>query len=135
MSVLKTNVVAVILSLIGEKAALRLMDAKNFGGGYFTFPKNESGPGAASYAYLAEVVGENEAKSLCKFFCGESVYIPKLTQHYLQERNKRLVLAYNSGKSIRELMRDFGLSDRRIWEILKATDLNASQALSQLPLF
>ncbi len=111
------------------------MDAKHFGGCHFAFTKNASGPGAASYAYLAKVVGENEAKSMRKFFCGESVYIPKLTQHYLQERNKRLVLTYNSDKSIRELMRDFGLSDRRIWETLKNTDLNQSVSLSQLSLF
>lgn len=135
MSVLKTNVVTVILSLIGEKAALRLMDAKNFGGAYFHFPKRATGQGAATYAHLAEVVGETEAKALCNYFGGGWVYIPKLTQYYLQERNKRLVLDYNSGKSVRELARDYGLSDRRICEVLKTTDLNQSVSLSQLSLF
>lgn len=135
MSVIKTNIVAVLLSLIGEKAAIRFMDSKHFGGAYLTFPKSAIGPGADTYAHLAEIVGEAEAKRLCTYFDGDSIYIPKLTKHYLQERNKRIVLAYNSGKNVRELVREFGLSDRRIWEVLKNTNLNQSTSLSQLTLF
>ncbi|MDP1980496.1 Mor transcription activator family protein [Undibacterium sp.] len=123
--------IKLLVSMIGEAAAIRLMDAKNFGGGSFDFPKSETGLGAQTFAALAEVVGMQSAQRLCNHFGGERLYIPNLAQQYRQERNKNIVTKYNTGSTVRELMREYGLSDRRVWEILKTTDMNQVSQLSK----
>lgn len=123
--------IKLLVSMIGEPEAIRFMDTKNFGGGNFDFPKSETGLGAQTFAALAEVVGINNAKKLCKHFGGESLYIPNLAQEYRQKRNINIVMKYNNGTSIRELMREHQLTDRRIWEILKTTDVNQRTVLSE----
>ncbi|MFC0349708.1 Mor transcription activator family protein [Undibacterium danionis] len=115
--------VQLLIRLIGEGAAMRMMDPKALGGARYAFPKKETGLGAQSYAYLVDVVGTENAKRLCEHFDGDDVYIPKMTEHYRHQRNVRIVNAYNNGTSIRELVRDFEISDRRVWEILKTTDM------------
>lgn len=118
------STVKMLISLIGEAAALRMMDVKNFGGGRFDFPKSEVGLGAQTFAALAEVVGMANAQRLCKHFGGECLYIPNLSNHYREERNRRIVTAYNAGSTVRELMREHEISDRWVHHILKTTDMS-----------
>ncbi|MFZ6872849.1 Mor transcription activator family protein [Undibacterium sp. Di27W] len=125
------SIVKLLISMIGESAAIRMMDTKNFGGGSFDFPKSETGLGAQTFAALAEVVGMSNAHRLCRHFGGERLYIPNLANQYRQERNKNIVKKYNGGTAVRELMREYGLSDRRIWEILKNTDMSQVNQISR----
>lgn len=124
-------IVKLLISVIGESAAIRMMDVKNFGGGSFDFPKSETGLGAQTFAALAEVVGMPNAQRLCNHFGGERLYIPNLASQYRQERNKNIVKKYNGGSTVRELMREYGLSDRRVWEILKTTDMTQVNQISR----
>ncbi|MBY0574686.1 MAG: hypothetical protein K2P84_13490 [Undibacterium sp.] len=117
------GVVTVLIRLIGEAATLKLLECKHLGGGIFLFPKSELHQGAQSYAYLVDIVGVNNTQRLVAYFNGEEVYLPKLTQRYIKARNKRIVLAYNNGKSLRELIREFELCDRQLRKILKYTDM------------
>ncbi len=84
-------IVKLLISVIGESAAIRMMDVKNFGGGSFDFPKSETGLGAQTFAALAEVVGMSNAQRLCHHFGGERLYIPNLANQYRQERKKSIV--------------------------------------------
>lgn len=120
-----------LISVIGENAAIRMMEVKNFGGGAFDFPKSETGLGAQTFAALAEVVGMENAKRLCAHFGGERLYVPNLAGHYRQERNKNIVRKYNDNHNVRELMREYGLSDRSIWDILKNTDMTQTSQISR----
>lgn len=120
------STVQLLIRLIGENAAMRAMDGKNLGGARFRFPKSETGVGSQSFAYLAEIVGAEKAKVLCQHFGGDDVYIPKMTHMHIRAQHRRIVTAYNKGRSVRELVREFGLSDRHIWRILKNTDMTES---------
>lgn len=122
-----------LVRLIGEGAAMRIMDGKNLGGARFRFPKSECGLGAQAFAYLAEIVGMDKAKILCQHFGGDDIYIPKMTHFHIQEQHRRIVRAYNGGASIRELVREFELSDRHIWRVLKNTDMSELPNLGKSP--
>lgn len=119
------STVNLLIALIGENAARRMMKVKHFGGGSFEFPLSETGLGAAKFAGLAEVVGLANAQRLCKHFGGEKLYIPKDTDTDLKKRNQKMVNSYNSGMSVDELRREYGLSDRQVRDILKKTDMQA----------
>lgn len=124
--------VQLLITLIGEAAATRMMDAQAFGGGAFTFPKSDIGLGAQSFAYLAEIVGTDKAQRLCRHFDGETLYVPKMSQYFRDQRNRRIVASYSSGVTVRELMREHGLSDRQIWTILKTTDMKPNRSLAHI---
>ena len=119
------STVNLLIALIGENAARRMMKVKHFGGGSFEFPLSETGLGAAKFAGLAEVVGLANAQRLCKHFGGEKLYIPKDTDTDLKKRNQKMVNSYNSGMSVDELRREYGLSDRQVRDILKKTDMQS----------
>lgn len=119
-----------LIDLIGEAAALRMMDAKNYGGMTVEFPKGEVGRGEQAFARLAEVIGMEHAKRLCKQFGGDRLYIPNLHHHFIAQRNRRIVTSYNSGTTIAELVKEHEMSDRWVREILKTTDMNSELQVS-----
>lgn len=123
--------VKLLMQLIGEAAAQRMMKPQNYGGRSLEFPRNETGRGAAAFAALAEVVGVQHAHRLCKHFGGEKLYIPKLTQHYIQQRNRNIVNQYSNGMSVVELCKEHELSDRHIRDILKNTDMSVPAAMRE----
>ena len=127
------STIDLLVRLIGEGAAMRLMDGKNLGGARFRFPKNECGLGAQAFAHLSEIVGADKANILCKHFGGDDLYIPKMTQFHIHEQHRRIVRAYNAGTSMRELVREFELSDRHIWRVLKNTDMTVTPAIGTNP--
>lgn len=118
------STVKLLIEIIGEAAALRMMDAKNFGGMTVEFPKKEVGRGEQAFARIAEVIGHDNAKRLSDQFGGERLYIPNLHNHFIAKRNKKIVTSYNNGTSIAELVKEYEISDRWIREILKTTDMN-----------
>lgn len=129
------DMVELLIRLIGKTAADVLMDGRNLGGGRFVFPKSETGLGAQTYAYLVDLVGTDNVKRLCQHFNGDDVYIPKMSEQLRVKRNQAIVVEYNSGSSVREIMRKHNLSDRQIWTILKTTEMDSPATTEQESLF
>lgn len=122
-----------LIRLIGTDAALRMMEPANYGGKNYLVPKYEIGRGEQAFAALAETVGMENAKLLSKHFGGENVYVPLLNRFHLTARNRKIVAAYVDGrKSVWELASEQRMSVRRVWQILKTTDMNEnSESLLQ----
>jgi Mor family transcriptional regulator len=112
-----------LIRLIGVESAMKLMAPQAFGGKAFELPKGELGRGERAFAALADVVGEENARQLCKHFGGDRIYVPRCDALDLNTRNRAIVTAYNEGKSVWQLSCDFVLSDRQIQKILKQTNM------------
>ena len=120
------SIIPLLHHLIGTEATRRLTSKSTFGGRNLPIPKREVGRGDRAFAALAEVIGTNATRRLCNHFGGESLYIPAGMKEILQDRDRRIVTAYNSGVTIHQLIAQFNLTDRRIWQILKKTDMTAT---------
>jgi len=78
-------------------------------------------------APLSKVLGEPLERALHHHYASEILYIPRCAQLLAQQRNRAIHGAFEDllreGKSARSIVailaRRFGLSDRRIWDILK----------------
>lgn len=117
-----------LIRLIGRDAALRMMEPAHYGGKNFTLPKGELGRGERTFAALAEVIGMENAKVLCKQFGGACIYVPLLDDVSRLERNQRIVNAYSSGTAVWELSAEYEMSERQIRNILKMTDMSQNSA-------
>lgn len=82
------------------------------------------------YQTLVRLVGIEATMAIAEEFGGLSLYFPKLDRLSARLRDERIRAEYNSGRSIQELARRYGLSDRRVREIL-----SESNHPDQLPLF
>jgi Mor family transcriptional regulator len=114
----------ILLRLIGKEAMQQLMKA--YGGTTIVIPKGEMRHGEKVFAALAETIGMDATKRLCRDFCGDRFYVPKdtaETKAAMAKRNRRIVTAYNEGAHLNELVAQFDLSDRHIRSILKQTDM------------
>ncbi|NDP58024.1 MAG: hypothetical protein GZ090_01515 [Oxalobacteraceae bacterium] len=115
-----------LIKLVGQDAAMRMMAPAAYGGKSVDLPKGELGRGQRAFDALAETVGMDNAHRLCKHFGGDRVYIPRCDALGLDRRNRNIVAAYNGGVSVWQLASDHVLSDRQIWTILKKTDMRES---------
>ena len=113
-----------LIRIIGPDAALRMMEPIAYGGKRYAVPKGEVGRGEQNFSALAEVVGMENAKRLCKHFGGETIYVPLLDKMQRAERNRGIVTAYISGATVWDLASENAISDRQIWNILKNTDMS-----------
>jgi len=76
---------------------------------------------------LAQAIGFKRECALHHHYASEILYIPRCAQLLAQQRNRAIHGAFEDllrdGKSARSIVeilaRQFGLSDRRIWAILK----------------
>lgn len=68
---------------------------------------------------LAEVVGMELFRRLVELYGGANIYIPKVEGLILPMRNDLIVREY-TGNNIFELSRKWGLTERRIQDIVKA---------------
>ena len=68
------------------------------------------------YQQIEAVTDRATALKLAELFGGTQVYFPKL--HRLQERNKKMREDYLKGLSISDIARRYGLSERRVRDIL-----------------
>ncbi len=112
-----------LIRLLGQPAALRMMDANTYGGRAFDVPKKE---GSQTYAALVDLVGADGTAKLCKQFGGDSLYVPRCDMIDLDRRNREIVTKYNAGTSVWNLSSEYVLSDRQIWNILKKTDMGVN---------
>lgn len=118
-----------LIRLIGGEAALRMMAPSAYGGKNYTVPKGEMGRGERTFAALAEVVGVDNAKTLCKQFGGACIYVPLLEEIRLGDRNREIVTAYTEGRmTVWELSTKYAMSERQIRNILKQTDMSQNSA-------
>lgn len=69
--------------------------------------------------YLVTTLGKETALCFCQVYGGERLYIPKAAYALRQLRNREIILGYDRGESIKELVRKYSLCDRQIWNILK----------------
>jgi len=118
-----------LVAVLGLDGARRLIRA--FGGRTLAVPVARTRAGDASYAYIAECVGETVAARLVAYCGGESFYIPRcyeaLTEATYRNIRREFDTATQKGKissvqAVGDLAQRYGYSDRRIWSILKRPD-------------
>jgi Mor family transcriptional regulator len=131
MSAKLPETAVLLIRLIGNEAALRMMEPAHYGGKPFTVPKGEVGRGEQTFATLAEVVGQDNAMLLCRHFGGAVVYVPLLDKMHRDKRNRNIVASYNGGTSVWNLASENKISVRQVWNILKGTDMEEVGETSQ----
>lgn len=100
-----------IADLIGIRAALALADT--LGGVRFYLPEKPKPEGR-----LAACIGLDNARVLVRRFGSGELTVPKASTLYRHARDVGIDRAHASGTSPRKLAEHYGLSERRVWEIL-----------------
>lgn len=99
---------------------------KHFGGSFIYIHAAEP-----SMALIA-VVGEQHAQTLCGWFGGSDIYVPKVVLKQLRNREiateavNRIRQGNSTGKTVKELAAKFRLTSRRIATILKERGIYGS---------
>jgi len=122
----QSSFLADVVPLLGQAVAVELV--RKLGGTTFPVPKRETRQGEVRYRMLVEVVGEEAADTLVYHYGGSELYIPRGARAIQEQRdaaiNKEATAAIRAGKSttliVNELARKYKLTDRRVWDILKA---------------
>lgn len=117
--------VVVIAGLIGFDATAKLID--RLGGRSFPIGKAMSSRGARRLNLLKDTIGEDNANVLSNHFGGAPLYIPRCDKAFREWRNWQFLAEIDRLKSsgistveaIETCCSDFGLTDRKAWEILK----------------
>ncbi|MDE0434112.1 MAG: hypothetical protein OXH92_08885 [Bryobacterales bacterium] len=101
-----------IAEVAGRQGALALVE--RHGGAYLKVPRRYR----AGHP-LSLLLGAEAATKLIRRFGGMRLYIAKLDDPVRTRRNDEIIRSYEAGRSVAGLARQYGLSERRIWEILK----------------
>lgn len=101
-----------IAEIAGRQGALVLV--KRHGGAYLKVPKRYR----AAHP-LALLLGAEAATKLIRRYGGTRLYIAKLDDPVRTRRNDEIIRGYEAGRPVAWLAREYGLSERRIWAILK----------------
>ncbi|MBI3284037.1 MAG: hypothetical protein HYZ65_04180 [Burkholderiales bacterium] len=117
---------ALLTHIIGVAATLEMMQNRKIAGTTIEVPKNSEGRGKKMADFLIGVIGAEAALKLIAHFGGDRLYVPKDDAHKKSQRNRLIVETYGGGRSINQIASDFNLTDRRIREILKTTDMSAA---------
>lgn len=121
----QSTFLADVVPVVGQDVAAELV--RQLGGTTFPVPKRQSRQGELRYRMLAEVIGEEAADLLVYHYGGSDLYIPRGART-LQDRrdaaiNEAFVREVNAGRSstevVNDLARQYKLTDRRVWQILK----------------
>jgi hypothetical protein len=112
-----------IIDVIGEGAALKLV--KEFGGTTVRLPAkcnlSEDHP-------IARCIGLDLLTMLLKVIGGSRwLHIAQCSRGLLAQRNQEIVKRYSDGEKVRNLARNFHISDRQVWTILGSTAIDDSQ--------
>lgn len=107
-----------IVRLIGLPHAINLF--KHLGGLTFPVPcgGNINRLGALRFEMMAECIGVDAAKVICREYHGVRFYIPKCQQAIQNIRDRRILRDCERGATNEELSLKYRLTDRRIREIL-----------------
>lgn len=101
--------------VLGADLAGRLFNA--YGGKQIAVPDGTGRPGPFVEA-LIELLGDEGFKKLIALFGGERMTVPKGHAQAMIARNRLIVADYTAGASLLELVRKYGLTERRIRSIL-----------------
>lgn len=102
-----------IVSIIGFDALEVLV--QHYGGLTIRVPSG----GGELYQAMADLIGDTAMRNLALYAGGTALYIPKGDESQRQQRNAQIISAHASGVPVSSIARRFGLSDRRIWAIIK----------------
>lgn len=114
-----------IARAVGMPTAMRLVE--ELGGTSWEFAKGSNRNGLIRVAALADILGEEAARRLTQHMGGEKIYIPRCADALRRLRDldihRQFEQAIREGVSantaVAALAREFKLSDRWVWEILK----------------
>jgi Mor family transcriptional regulator len=117
--------VRVIAGLIGFESTEQLIE--RLGGRSFPIGKAMSSRGERRLNLLQQVVGESNATLICRHFGGATLYIPRCDKAFRVWRNWRFIdeierlkmQGISTSEAIETCCSDFGLTDRKAWEVLK----------------
>lgn len=110
--------------MIGEADTLHLISA--FGGTTQRLPAIRN---ATDEHELAKIIGKEKLHQLIKAIgASRYVYIPRCADGIRQKRDREIVRRFNESESVEVLAREFALSDRQVWNILKKTEMDDGQA-------
>ena len=101
-----------IAEVTGRQGAMALVE--RYGGTLLIVPKRYR----AGHP-LVLLLGAEAAAKLIRRFGGTRLYIAKLDVPARARRNDEIIRSYEAGRPVAWLAREYGLSVRRIWEILK----------------
>lgn len=76
--------------------------------------------GRGDFRDIAEIIGTDNAVKVSDAFGGCTITIPKLGRTRREARDKAIREAYDGGASVRHLARQYGLTTRRVYDILGA---------------
>lgn len=131
------DIIQTIARLIGMPNTIKLVE--QLGGTTLPISKNKNRLGEIRYAMLAEVIGVPAADLITSHFGGIPLYIANCEVALRRLRDLEIVATFDglsreigSNAAVAQLAREYKLSDRRVWEILKNTD---TQPDEQLDLF
>ncbi len=86
---------------------------------------------------LREILSIAQMQAVVQHFGGTDVYIPKGARYLAQARNASIIQGFtkatragaSSSQVVRNLAKEYGLSDRRVWGILKTTPHASEKSL------
>lgn len=114
------NVTQEIIRLIGDEAAELLF--KRFGGTSLSFYCRK--------AEVVDLIGAEKRRALVRYFRGVEVYLP---MHSALDRNQRhsamrkmfdeqVALGVSARKAVFQVAKQFNISDRHVWRVIKQAD-------------
>lgn len=101
---------AEIAEIIGFEQALKL--SQKLGGTSTQIPRGVVLPD------FEDILGREDATTLCRHFEGDRFSIPKADFIYRQQRNQQIISSFYGGDNVRTLALRWRLSQRRIATIL-----------------
>lgn len=121
-----------VADAIGLPATQRLVE--ELGGTTWTPAKGVRRLGVIRHEALAEIIGEPAARIMAERWANVPLYIPKCDAALRRLRDLQINRKFEQGvrerKSanalVAELAREYKLSDRRVWEILKQPSPDAT---------
>lgn len=113
-----------VLEAIGEASTLKLVEA--FGGTTQRLPAIRN---ATDDHDLAKIIGKEKLHQLVSAIgASRYVYIPRCTDGIREGRDRQIVRKYTEGETVERLAKEYILSDRQVWNILKKTEMDDGQA-------
>ncbi len=114
-----------IAGAVGMPTAMRLVE--ELGGTSWEFAKGSNRNGLIRVAALADILGEEAASTLTRHLGGEKIYIPRCADALRRLRDLKIHRQFeeavrkgaSANAAVAALAREFKLSDRWVWEILK----------------
>jgi len=110
-----------IAEVLGSKIALMISD--EFGGMKIYLAKwsGDEGKQGRSISTLIKCIGENATKQLCQLYGGSHITIPSCKSLVKKMRDKAICTEVSRGVKREDIVRKYGISDRRIRSIVSNT--------------